>query len=170
MADFNQLTREEHILDEPRKLPETLNVLTILTLVACGIFFLLQIYSFANAKKIYDMAIASQQKMENAPTFLRNLQGPDPIGQATRNYENRVPLFVLGVVCLALCTYGAIQMRKLKKLGFYVYCIGEIVLPLLTIAIFSGVSAFTGIGFFFGILIYLLFIVLYATQLKHMKA
>jgi hypothetical protein len=147
-----------------------LNVLTILTFVACGIFFLLQLYSFANSKKIYDMAMASQQNIDRAPAFVRKMAGPDPIGQATRNYENRVPIFVLGVVCLALCTYGAIQMRKLKKLGFYVYCIGEIVLPLLTMAIFTGTSVFSGLGFMFGILFYVLFVILYATQLKYMKA
>jgi hypothetical protein len=61
-------------------------------------------------------------------------------------------------------------MRRLKKLGFYVYCIGEIVLPLLTMAIFTGTSVFSGLGFMFGILFYVLFVILYATQLKYMKA
>src|ERR1700744_2920706 len=136
MADLNQLTRDEHILEEPRKLPEMLNVLSILTFVACGIFFLLQIFSFANAKKLYDAALANQQNLERAPAVFRNLAGSDPVGQATRNYDNRVPIFILGVICLALCAYGAFQMRKLKKLGFYVYCIGELVLPLVTMVLF----------------------------------
>jgi hypothetical protein len=91
MANLNQLTTEEHILEEPRKLPDMLNVLTILTFVACGIFFLLQLYSFANSKKIYDMAMASQQNIDRAPAFVRKMAGPDPIGQATRNYAPMAP-------------------------------------------------------------------------------
>jgi hypothetical protein len=60
-------------------------------------------------------------------------------------------------------------MRQLKKNGFYIYAIGEIVIPLLTTFLFLGSSSIASFWGMFGMLFYVLFIVLYATQLKYLK-
>jgi hypothetical protein len=159
---------QETFLEEPKKIPDMLNVLTILTFVGSGLGALSQIYYSFNAKKVYDMTIANQDKMAEAPSWARNLQGPDPIGVATRTYDNRIAILILGVVALVLCVYGAIMMRKMKKSGFYLYLIGEI-LPFIATFIFIGGAAMTGLAFMFTIFITALFIILYATQLKYLK-
>jgi hypothetical protein len=106
--------------------------------------------------------------MDKLPDWAKNLQGPDPVGTARRLLDNKVPIFLLGLVATALCLYGALQMRKLKKSGFGIYTIGE-VLPLLSGYLFIGESTLTGMRGVFSILFVALFVILYATQLKYMK-
>jgi len=168
MADINRSTDQENWLGEPRKLPDTLNVLTILTFIGCGIGFIASVIYFFNAQNIYDSAVAAQDRMDKAPEWAKSLQGPDPIGIARHTLDNKLPIFVLGLVATSLCLYGAIQMRQWKKNGFTIYLIGEL-LPLLTSFLFIGASTLTG---FRGIMAFFftgLFIILYATQLKHLK-
>lgn len=168
MADLNQLTQDEHILEEPHKMPQTISVLSILTFIGSGLTILSQVYYFAAAKKIYDTAMAGQEKLDQAPAWAKSLQGPDPVGVIQRSYDNRVPITLLTIVAATLCIVGAIQMRKLKKSGFSIYLVGEL-LPIVTSAIFIGTAAMSGIAFYFGLVIYAVFIILYATQLKYLK-
>jgi hypothetical protein len=97
------------------------------------------------------------------------MQGPDPIGDARAMLDNKLPIFLLALVAIALCLYGAIQMRKWKRSGFTFYLIGEL-LPLLTGYLFIGSSTLTGFRFVVGVFFTALFIILYATQLKHLDA
>ena len=85
---------------------------------------------------------------------------------AKKQYENRVMILVLGLVGVALCFYGALQMRNLKKQGFLIYVVGEL-MPIISFAIFVGFgNLLAGIGMIFTLLIAAVFIILYATQLK----
>ncbi|HWB93661.1 MAG TPA: hypothetical protein VG605_17495 [Puia sp.] len=168
MADLNSLTGEETILEEPRKLPEMLNVLTILTFIGSAIGILINCYYLAAAKRIYDASMANQEKIESAPAIIRNMQGPDPIGVIQRTFDNRIPIAILGIVATVLCIIGAVQMRKLKKTGFYIYLIGE-VLPIIVTYIFIGSAALSGLRLIFSVLFIAIFIILYATQLKYLK-
>ena len=168
MADLNSLTSEETFLEEPRKLPDMINVLSILTFIGSGLAIIAQLYYFTAAKRIYDASMANLEKLDQAPAWARNLQGPDPAGVIQRTYDNRFPICVMTIVAAVLCIIGAMQMRKLKKTGFYIYLIGEL-LPWITTFIFIGTIAFGGLALVFGILFMAVFIILYATQLKHMK-
>ncbi len=168
MADLNRPSDQVNLLEEPRKLPDMLNVLTILTFIGSGLALLFQLYYSFNAKKFYDAVISNQDKMAQAPSWARNLQGPDPIGVATKTYDNRTAILLLGVVAVLLCIYGAVMMRQLKKTGFYLYVVGE-VLPTLSTYIFIGASALSGFSLAFTVLFTALFVILYATQLKYMK-
>jgi hypothetical protein len=58
-------------------------------------------------------------------------------------------------------------MRKLKKAGFIIYILGDFA-PLSVYALI-GFSLFTGITFAYTCLIAVAMLILYATQLKHMK-
>ncbi|HVS97652.1 MAG TPA: hypothetical protein VHE54_14260 [Puia sp.] len=168
MADMNRSAEQENWLGEPRKLPDMLNVLTILTFIGCGIGLIASIIYFFNAQSLYDSAVAAQDRMDRAPDWVKNLQGPDPIGTARRTLDNKLPILLLGLVATGLCLYGAILMRKWKKNGFTIYTIGEL-LPLLTGYLFIGASTLTG---FRGVMAFFftgLFIILYATQLKHLR-
>jgi hypothetical protein len=153
--------------EKGKKLPDMLNVLTILTFIGCGLGLISSIWSFSSAQKGYDAAVDMQSKLDNLPDYAKRMMGPDPVAMARKSLENRMPILLLTLVAVALCLYGAIQMRKKKKAGFSLYLIGE-VLPIITTFIFLGFGLLSGftltLAFFFPVL----FIILYATQLKHL--
>ena len=169
MPDNNPSSKQENWLEEPRKRPDTLNVITILTFIGCGVGLLGSLYGFFFAQSMYDSAVKAQENIDRAPAFVKSMQGPDPIGDARAMLDNKLPIFLLSLVAIALCLYGAIQMRKWKRSGFTFYLIGEL-LPLLTGYLFIGSSTLTGFRFVIGVFFTALFIILYATQLKHLDA
>ena len=167
MADFNRPADSGSFLEEPKKMPDMINVLTILTFIGSGLGIIFSLWGFVKSKANYDAA--TTMDLDKLPAFARNMMGNDYVEKMRIAYENRVPILLLALIGCAVCIYGAIQMRQLKKNGFYIYAIGEIVIPLVTSFIFLGASSLAGFGALFGLCIYVLFIVLYATQLKHLK-
>lgn len=167
MSDFNDQTNTFN-RDKPI-LPSGLNVLTILTFIGCALGLFGGIYSFTSAEKNYNTLeeLQASGKMDEMPGFMKNFAGPDALEMARKSLENKLPILILTLVGVALCFYGALQMRKLKKQGFYTYVIGQVA-PILGATIFMGAAMFKGWAMLgFGIPI--LFIILYATQLKHLK-
>jgi hypothetical protein len=167
MADLNTPSQPGSILEEPKKIPEMLNVLTILTFVGCGLGFISSCWGFFRAKASYDSMVELQGKMDQVPDALKKMMGSDPVEMARKAYESRLPILLLALVGYALCTYGAVQMRQLKKTGFTFYVIGEL-LPVVTALIFLGAGAAGGFAIV-GYLIYVVFIILYATQTKYLR-
>ncbi len=148
------------------KLPSGINVLTILTFIGSAIGLIGSIYTYFSAQKSYDMIKSGQFK--DLPSSAQKFMPANFEEIALKSYENRLPILVLGLVGAALCIYGALEMRKRKKQGFYVYVVGEI-LPLVASALFISVgSTFGGFGLI-GVAIVALFIGLYAAQQKHLS-
>ena len=168
MADLNQPANTESWLEEPKKLPAMLNVLTILTFIGNGLGFFSAFYSYFSAPSNYDKVVQAQDKLDQMPDFVKSMMGPDPVGNARRMLDNRLPIMLLTLVGCLLCFYGAWQMRKRKKTGFTIYILGDVV-PLIALFIFIGASSVTGFAGIFGLIITLVFIILYATQLKYLK-
>lgn len=152
-----------------KKIPSSLNILTILTFIGCAVGFLFSIYGFTGAKARYD----SMEKMmedgtiDKMPAFMKNMMGPDALEMLRKTYENRIPILIISLVAIGLCFYGALEMRKLNKQGFYMWLLGEL-LPVICTVIFMGMGAFSGFGMI-GIVIPIIFIILYAMQLKHLR-
>ena len=84
-------------------------------------------------------------------------------------FRLRALILLLVLVACGLCAYGAYMMRQRKKTGFYIYILGEIVVPLAASLVFIGVGSLGGFAVILGILVPLVFIILYATQLKYLK-
>jgi hypothetical protein len=153
------------------KLPSGLNVLTILSFIGCALQLIGSLYSFFTAKKSYEGLdkLTEQMNSENMPGWVKSMMG-DPermVKMITKSYENRIPIILLSLVAIALCFYGALQMRKLKKQGFLLYTIGEL-LPFLTQVLFIGAFSLSGFAMYFGIGIAALFILLYSMQRKYL--
>jgi hypothetical protein len=89
------------------------------------------------------------------------------LAMAQKNYENRVPITLIGVLGIGLCFFGALQMRKLKMQGYYLYLVGEI-LPLIGSVIFLGMASLSGVPGIITIVFLLLFILLYTLQRKYL--
>ena len=153
-------------------LPRGLKVLTILTFIGSGLGLLGSLYYFYIAPFNYEGREKLMENMNSGamPSWARSMMGdPDKmLAMIIKSYENRVPILLLSLVAVGLCIAGAIQMRKLKKEGFVLYTIGEL-LPILVSALFIGTFALSGFGFYFGVCIALVFIFLYSQQMKNLK-
>ncbi|HTI11947.1 MAG TPA: hypothetical protein VL832_25410 [Puia sp.] len=155
--------------DEGRKkLPDMLNVLTILTFIGCGIGCISSVYSYFNAQKSYDDIVKLQDNLDSAPEFVKKLAGPKMVEIARNSLENRLPILLLAMVGYVLCLYGAIKMRAWKKEGFPVYVLGEI-LPVVAGFIFIGAGMFNGFAVIGALIFPAAFIIMYASQRKYLS-
>ena len=152
-------------------LPSGLNVLTILTFIGSGLQLLFVVLGFVNAQKSYDEKDKMMERMTSGemPGWAKSMM-PDMKNyeeMLTKSLENKIPLLIMGLAAVALCIYGAMQMRKLKKSGFTLYLIGQL-LPFVSTALFIGFFMFGGTTFAVGTAITVLFILLYLTQRKYL--
>lgn len=147
-------------------LPGMLNVLTILTFIGCALGFIGGIWNYVRADKAFKDIVAAQEKLEEAPAWARKMMGPEMVEMARKSMEYKLPVMLLTLIGSALCLYGALEMRKLRKQGFILWVAGEFA-PIICSVIFLGMGMFSGfamIGFLFPVL----FLVLYASQRKYL--
>ncbi|MEO5943355.1 MAG: hypothetical protein ABIP30_16810 [Ferruginibacter sp.] len=159
-GDFNQ-----------PKMSGTLNVITILSIIGCILQFLASTWAFFSSKTSFENKDKVMEQMSSGkmPSWAKSMM-PDMTHfeeMVTKSYENRLPILILSIVAVALCFYGVLQMRKLKKQGFLFYVIGEI-LPFLTGAFFIGTFTLTGTYAVVGFVIAAFFLILYSTQRKNL--
>jgi hypothetical protein len=147
-------------------LPSVLNVLTILTFVGSGLGIIGGIYSFISAEKSYQAILKAQDSLADAPGWAKGMVGPEALEMAKKTMENKWPIMLLTLVGAALCIYGALEMRKLKKQGFILWLTGEL-LPVLALILFIGLGSFKGFAAI-GMIFPIIFIILYALQRKHL--
>ncbi len=156
---------------EDNTIPSGINVLSILTFIWCAISLISAGWSFYSSKKSFETKDKVMEQMSSAkmPSFVKafmpNMEDFEKL--ITKSYENRIPILILSLIGIALCFVGAMQMRQRKKQGYLLYVIGEL-LPFLTLALFVGMFALSGISFFIGALFPALFIFLYTMQRKHL--
>jgi hypothetical protein len=168
MTDLNQ---NMGMPEDKPTLPSGLNILTILTFIGSGLGLLSSLYNMMNAKKgLEQMEDAiNSPNYESMPALAKKFLSPEALEVARKSYENRVPITLISLIGIALCVYGAIQMRKRKMQGYYLYLIGEII-PLISTVVFIGIGALSG---FMGIIVIcftLLFVLLYTAQRKHLTS
>ena len=168
MADLNEAGSFSPVI-ETKPLPSGLNVLTILTFIGSAIGLLGTLYNFTNAKKGLDQmeAAINSPEYENMPALAKKFMSPEALEVARKSYENRIPLTLVGLVGIALCVYGAVQMRKRRMQGYYLWLTGEL-LPLLVSVILIGMGALSGITGGIIILFTVVFVLLYTLQRKHL--
>ncbi len=153
---------------EKQKLPGSLNVLTILTIIGSILAFGSSIYGFMTSKKTYETMKDTIEggKMDEAPQWIKGMMSPEALGMYQKMHENRLPILILSLVAVALCFYGAVEMRKLKKQGYTFWLIGEL-LPFGTTILFIGMAAFSGFGLLM-VLFPIIFIILYTVNKKYL--
>jgi hypothetical protein len=163
-----EITSDTLNYDEPvnAKLPTGLNVLTILTFIWSAYELYSSIKNFMTGKEALAELEKAQEKLAEAPAWAKKMAGPEMQEMMAKAIENRIPLMVISLVAIGLCVYGAIEMRKLKKQGYILWLIGE-VLPYIGTAIF--LPAFFNTIFAFFVIFPIIFILLYTLQRKHLK-
>lgn len=152
----------------PKKLPSTLNTLTILTFIGCGIAYISAIYSFFQSSNIDKQRAEMEEAMDKLgdnEMATKMMNGSMEVLQ--KSYDNRYLLLIIGLVFTTFCLLGALQMRKLKKSGYPIYVAGEL-LPIVFTGILLGFNLLSGMTMIIGAVVAIVFVILYSTQRKHL--
>ncbi len=152
--------------ENTNKLPQGLNVLTILTFIGCAFALLVTVatpYLMKFSMKMMDKAAEMGSEMSDAQ--LADIMKAKHLMELTQ--QNIVPLMISGLIGTAACFLGALWMRKLKKDGYWIYIAGQI-LPLVGGFIFLGTAQYADWKSYFGLIVPAVFIVLYTIQKKHL--
>jgi hypothetical protein len=140
--------------DQPKKLPEMLNVLTILTFVGCA-FAVLSTLFLPFGCKVLEMEEIVDKMESNEVEILQ---------KSCENITLQIILLLLGAI---LCIIGALMMRKLNQSGFLIYIIGQIV-PILSSTLILGLGMYSDWKQIVGLIFPIVFIILYVTQYKYL--
>lgn len=161
------MEEQDFFNEKPTKATGTLNVLTILTFIGSGIQIIMSAatpFLMSFSSKMMNKALEAGGEL--TPSQIADMEKAKAKMQLTT--DNIIPLVSSGVIAGIGCIIAAIMMRKLKKDGFIIYAICEL-LPLVVGFIFLGLNQFDGIfSYILSIGIPVLFIVLYATQRKQL--
>jgi hypothetical protein len=174
MTDFNQNVNEAKDMlnledKDMKKLPQMLNVLTILTYIGCALALIGALYSYFTISASYKLleGMTSTIADGSGSSAVQSLMS-ESMGMVKKQYDNRLLILIFALAGAALCFYGAMQMRNLKKQGYLLYIVGEL-LPIISFAIFVGFGGLlSGATMILGFLFSIVFIILYTTQRKHL--
>jgi hypothetical protein len=165
MTDANQF--HDQLFDDfkpIKKMPDMINVCSILTFIWSGLCLILAVVSYSMVCTQAEALDENASKLEVHNAFLTSMMKSSS-DVVHRSCEMRLPLLIMTLVFLVACIIGAILMRQLKKTGYFIYLIGELGLPIGTIAL-VGTTVVSGVlGFLFPVV----FLILYGTQLGKMK-
>jgi len=159
----------EIIETNPKQRPTLLTVLCILTFIGSGFstlsnlmgMLLSPLKNFINPA-IFENALDHVQD-EFATKFIQMA-----IEIAQKAFEHVFEISLVKFLLYAASLTGAILMFRLKKAGFYLYTLAQILL-IFVAPIFIGFNFITNIGILFASVFSLLFIALYAINLKHLN-
>ena len=145
-----------------QQMPQVINILSILSFIGSAFQIISGIVSYFilpfSVKSVGETrALEKTREMKPFSSFLKW-----STESTLRQYEYRVTVLIVTIVAALICVWGVWQMRKLKKAGFTIYTIGELVLPVfiaVVIDIWSSRFGFVGA---------VVFILLYYFQRKHL--
>jgi len=144
---------------EPER-PEFLKVLCILSFISCGLLILL--YSFGTICLTFtEETVASfwDKFVEGYPA----LQNVD----AMEFFHKFGMMCVYSLIATIFSLIGVIMMWRLEKIGFFMYAAAELITNFFNINVEGMEEKSTG-GIIFFVIIDLVFIVMYAVNLKYM--
>lgn len=154
--------------------PTFLLVLCILTFIGSGWNVLTNLFSiftagFMNGNLQMEQYSNMVGEMENnsASAFMSGfLNSSMEVLQATAMHAREIAVMQLVLSLLSLL--GAILMFQLRRSGFFLYTAAQI-LALFVLPYFAGFSTLVVIGMLWSAFISLIFIVMYAVNLKYMR-
>lgn len=160
----------------PKERPSLLTVTCILTFIGAGLMLILSLFTMKSS------LFPSEEDIMERDRAIEMFQdkSQEAADAMVETYQHAKVNWLLGFFGNILTLVGAIMMWKLKKTGFYLYLFGEVVPTVISLAI-SGIGAMTATLGAFGmeslgyvligvmLLLDLVFIVLYAVNMKHMS-
>lgn len=154
--------------NEPKKMPGFLKTLCILSFVGVGLAIISSIWGYYTAKA----AAALTQGFADLGNQLSEGQASGEMNAAMESLNSTLKWAgvnaIVGVIAALICLIGVIMMWKLKKMGFYIYVVGEIA-PVIVGAILMGGTFFGGMAIAMSLIVPVAFIIMYGLNLKHMS-
>jgi uncharacterized BrkB/YihY/UPF0761 family membrane protein len=153
---------------ETTKPSSTLNVLTILSIIGSVISLIFSVvgYLFAETALEQKQKMIASGQVNELPSFVKSQYNQEAMRLAENMVDNKLPILIIGLVSVILCFYGVMEMRKLKKQGYIIWLIGEL-LPLISTYLFIGIATFYGLGLL-GIIVPVVFIILFTIYQKEL--
>ncbi|MEA3425078.1 MAG: hypothetical protein U9R46_02405 [Bacteroidota bacterium] len=143
-----------------------LNVLIVLTFIGSSLNIISAIWQYEtieeNMARMNHLLTNSDNKI---PEFAKKFVNENTLEMTKKLVQNKLPVLAVSLIGSLLCFYGAFQMRKLKKEGYYLYLMGA-VFPFLTFPIFVGWNILSDRFVILNILLSLIFIIFYSSQRK----
>ena len=157
---------------ESKTITKTIHVMTILTFIGC-VYSLITAVSYINPQLTLEMQLEPlQQMLDKVEETSGNEMMVNIYLKSMDNvrvlFENKYLFAIISLIGVGLCVFGAVEMRKMKKTGFYAYVSGQM-LPLLASLAITGWNIASGSTFIVSFLFYGIFILIYAFQVKHMR-
>jgi hypothetical protein len=174
----NQLTDSTVTTNSTRS--TLLTVLCILTWVGCAIGFATSLSGIFGAGP-RDQMNKTVEQMDKMPDGAGKNMMDEMVTSMMDNMDVMEkwtrPISIITLGCVFLCAFGAYMMWNLKKTGFYLYTLGELLPIILNFALMSSVifsmKGFMGtmmkVSSIAGVVIAIVFVLLYARTLKSMK-
>lgn len=153
----------------PKQRPTLLTVLCILTFIGSGLNVLSNLMGMIMSplKSFFDPAMFEMALQEVDDMYARKFV-EQAFEMAQKALDHVLEISLANFVLYAASLTGAILMFQLKKIGFYIYATAQILLLFVT-PVFLGFNLFVNMGILFGGVFALLFIGLYAINLKKLN-
>jgi hypothetical protein len=165
------------------KRPTFLTVLCILSFIGCGFGIFSGISGYFTNKAAakagmgaevsqqintaMDEAMANSEMSESERAMAEKLTSA--FSSEGLNFDNlatsSLVVGIMSIVCLA----GVFLMWQLKRMGFFIYVVGQVVSVAAPFIWSSGLGAFGDLFAMLGAIFPVIFILLYALNLKHMR-
>ena len=158
----------ETIAVHPTPRPALLTVLCVLTFIGSGIGLFSNIMGMFMAPfldmiepHIFEDAL---REIQNTPheAFMKEL-----LDIVMRAFDNAFSISLYKSILFSTSLTGAILMFRMKKVGFYIYCLAQLALMFAS-PIFIGWNIISSISIFTSGFFVILFIALYAVNVKHL--
>jgi hypothetical protein len=157
-----------------KKRPTFITVLCILSLIGSGGFGLFQsAYQYITFDTSYPNSVAkiteAIETLEDAgmDSGFMYESAQNGLYALEKTAENLVPMTTANILFALLSLLGVFLIFKLKKNGFYLYSVVNLFWMLVPVYFIGMEAGMMMLGF--GALITILFIILYAVNLKHME-
>jgi len=159
----------EIVETNPKQRPGLLTALCILTFIGSGLGLVNKLIAMIMSPfmQMFDMTDYNYALDEIDEPFARKIVEM-AFGMAEKAIDHMFAISLTEFLLYAASLTGAILMFRMKKMGFYIYATAQ-VLMLFTAPIFIGFNPLINIGILFSSVFTILFIALYAINLKKMN-
>ncbi len=154
---------ENQPVSEVPKRPQILTILCILSFIGNIFYFIWSIWRYLSI-------IKSEEFIKSITTSKNETHGIiSEMEQSLLNaYENAVPNLIIGLFCASICFYGVLLVWRLKRNGFFIYSVGEII-PAIASFFLDGDGLIGSTGTVLLLLLSVIWIVMYAINFKNLK-
>ncbi|MBA3665561.1 MAG: hypothetical protein H0W61_15345 [Bacteroidetes bacterium] len=145
------------------KRPQFLKILCILSFVMCGIWILIYTIGSCLLGMSEESAAAAMEKIQESSASIK-IENPE-------GFVHEIGMVCLmGLLANIVSLLGVVMMWRLNRIGFFIYVIAELAANFIGMNMNAGSEGDKSYGsLIFIIVLDLIFIVMYALNLKHMN-